>query len=95
MVKLLTTLVLIKNLSSNYLILLIILTIPNSSVHLYAFTDSGGSAMAFMDFKFAVAHRFKVIKLLKPITLNVVNGKVIASGLITHYVKAPMQISEH
>ena len=84
-----------ENLSSNYFILLIILTTPNFSVYLYAFTDSGGSAIAFMDFKFAVAHRFKVIKLLKPIILNVINGRAIVSGLIIYYIKASMQILEY
>ena len=48
-----------------------------------------------MDFKFAVAHCFQLTKLKRPITLNVVDGRAIVSGEITHYVEASMRISVH
>ena len=74
---------------------IVLTTSDNSLVHSYALADSGGSATAFMDFKFAVAHRFHFIKLQRPIVLNVVDGRTISSGKITHYVEAPMRISLH
>ena len=47
-----------EELGSDYLILLIILTRPNASVHLYALINSGGSAISFMNVDFAVIHHF-------------------------------------
>ena len=84
-----------EELGSDYLILLIILTRPNASVHLYALINSGGSAISFMDVDFAVIHRFPFKQLEKPLILNIINGRSIVSGLLTHYVELPIRISHH
>ena len=47
-----------EELGSNYLTLPIILIKPNASVHSYAFINSGGSAISFMNVDFAVIHHF-------------------------------------
>ena len=70
-----------------------VLTVSNSFVHSYALIDSGASATGFIDFKFAVAHRFQLTRLKRSIILNVVDGRAIVSDKITHYVEAPMRVS--
>ena len=84
-----------EELGSDHLILPIILTRSNASVHLYALVNSGGSAISFMDVDFAVIHRFPFKQLEKPLILNIINGRLIASGLLTHYVELPMRISHY
>ena len=84
-----------EELGSYHLILPIILIRPNASMHLYALVNSGGSAISFIDVDFAVIHRFPFKQLEKPLILNVVNGRPIASGSLSHYVELPMRISHH
>ena len=95
MIRLLSTLVSIEDLGSNYLILPIILTGPNASVHTFALTNSGGSVIGFIDARFTAAHRFSLSKLEKPLVLNIIDGRVISLGHITHYTKILMRISRH
>ena len=80
MIRLLSTSVLIKDLGSDHLILPIILTGPNTSVHIYALTDSGRSAIGFIDAGFTAIHHFPLSKLEKPLVLNVIDGRVILLG---------------
>ena len=84
-----------EELGSDHLVLPIILTRPASSVHSYALINSGGSAISFIDTNFAALHRFPAQELKNHLTLNVVNGYIIKSGALTHYVKLPMRISHH
>ena len=88
-------LVLIKELGTNYLILPIILTRPNASMHTYALTDSGKSIIGFIDARFTAAHYFPLSKLEKPLVLNIADGRVISLGQITYYTKILMRISRH
>ena len=48
--------------------------------------DISATGQAFIDTSFAQLHVFTFIHLLYPRTLTVVNGKVVTSGLITHFV---------
>ena len=84
-----------EELGSDHLILPITLPSANLPVHTYALADSGGSAIAFMDERFAKLHKFPFTALKRSLVLNVVDGRSIASGHITHYVEAPMRISHH
>ena len=49
-----------EDLGSDYLILLIILTRSNTSIYIYTFTDSGASAISFIDIKFAAKNSFSI-----------------------------------
>ena len=84
-----------EELGSDHPILPIILSRPNTSVHLYALVNSGGSAISFMDVDFAVIHRFPFKQVENPLILNIVDERPIISGLITHHVELPMRISHH
>ena len=48
-----------------------------------------------MDEDFARCHQFPVIPLQKPRALEVIDGKPIASGMITHPIRAKLQIRHH
>ena len=84
-----------EELGSNHLVLPIVLTGPTASVHSYTLVDSGGSTIGFIDTGFATLHRLPTKRLENPLTLNVVDSHIIASGSLTHYVEIPIRISYH
>ena len=84
-----------EDVGSDHLVLPIVLNSSTTSVQTYALADSGGSAIAFMDGRFAALHQFPLIPLGWPLILNVVDGRTIASGQITHYVEVPMRMAIH
>ena len=61
-------------------------------MHIYALINNNDSAIAFMDICFAALYRFPLIKLRRPLVLNIIDGRTISSGYITHYTEVPMQI---
>ena len=54
--------------------------------------DIGATGQAFIDTLFAQFHGFRFIRLLQPRTLTVVDGKVVISGLITHFVTTQLSL---
>ena len=70
----------IEDVGSDYLVLPIVLNSSTTSVQTYALANSGGSAIAFMDGRFAALHQFLLILLGRPLILNVVDRRAIASG---------------
>ena len=61
----------------------------------HALIDNGTTGFAFMDEDFARRHQFPLIPLKKPRTLQVIDGRPIAFGMITHLVRAKLQIRHH
>ena len=57
--------------------------------------DHSATGFAFMDKDFARRHQFPLIPLKKPRTLEVIDGRPIASGMITHLVCTKLQIRHH
>ncbi|WP_375449189.1 hypothetical protein [uncultured Nostoc sp.] len=49
---------------------------------------------AFINILFAQLHGFRFIRLLQPRTFTVVNGKVVTSGLITHFVTTQLSLTD-
>lgn len=64
-------------------------------VKTYAMIDCGATGYAFIDEDFARRHNFPLFALKNPRTLNVIDGRPVASGAITHITKLPLQIREH
>ena len=62
----------------------------NSSNAIPCFTllDDGATGFAFMDEAFAHRHQFPLIPLKKPRDLEVIDGRPVVSGQITHIVRA-------
>ena len=61
----------------------------------YALIDNGATGFAFMDEDFAHCHHFPLIPLKTPRALEVIDGRTIAFGMITHLVRAKLQIRNH
>ena len=68
---------------------------PLSVVASYALINNGATGFAFMDEDFARRHQFPLIPLKQPRTLEVIDGRPIASRMITHLVRAKLQIRHH
>ena len=61
----------------------------------FTLLDDGTTGFAFMDEAFAHRHQFPLIPLKKPHDLEVIDGRPVVSGQITHIVRAKLQIRNH
>ena len=66
-----------------------------SLISTHALVDCGATGFAFIDEEFARDHNFPLFKLKKPHCLEVIDGRPIESGLITHMTKLKMTIAGH
>ena len=56
--------------------------------------DISATGQAFIDTLFAQLHGFRFIRLLQPKTLTVVDGRVVTSGFITHFVTTQLSLKD-
>ena len=61
----------------------------------YALVDCGATGYAFVDEEFARDHNLPLYKLKTPHSLEVINGRSIELGLITHLTRLRMSIDSH
>jgi hypothetical protein len=61
----------------------------------YALIDNGATGYAFMDKDFACHHHLPQLPLKKPRRLEVIDGRPVSSGKITHYIKTTLKINDH
>ena len=61
----------------------------------HALIDNGATGYAFIDHDFACHHHLQQLPLKKPRRLEVIDGRPVSSGMITHYVKTPLKINNH
>lgn len=64
-------------------------------VNTYAMLDSGASGYAFIDSTFARTHSLPLTKLQYPRRLDVVDGRAVSSGSITHVATMKLDIAAH
>ena len=57
--------------------------------------DDGDTGFAFMDEAFARSHQFTLTPLKKPRDHEILNGRRVVSGQITHIVRAKLQMRNH
>ena len=57
--------------------------------------DCGASRKAFIDLSFTQFHKILLHPLTQPCTVTVVNGRVMSSGIITHFVYIPLMIDNY
>ena len=77
----------------NHIILSTQIQDESSLISTHALVDCGATGFAFIDKKFACGHNFHLFKLKKPHYLEVIDGRPIESGLITHITKLKMTIA--
>ena len=67
----------------------------SSLISTHTLVDCGATGFAFIDEEFVHDHNFPLFKLKKPRCLEVIDGRPIESGLITHMTKLKMTIACH
>src|SRR5688572_5145813 len=61
----------------------------------FALVDCGATGHAFVDKQYASDHNLPLYKLKKPRNLEVIDGRPIESGAITHLTRMTMDINGH
>jgi hypothetical protein len=67
----------------------------NKNTPSHALVDCGATGKSFIDENFARQHQWDLIPLHEPRVLEVIDGRRISSGTITHVVKLPFSIGDH
>ena len=84
-----------ESLKGNHLILSCTLFNDNDTINSYSMIDCDASEKAFIDFFFVQFHKIPLLLLHQPCTVTVVNGCVISSEVITHFVRVSLVIDNH
>lgn len=71
------------------------MTDNNKFIQTHALIDTGCSGFAFIDETFANHHNFPFYPLNSPRTLQVIDGRTISSGIVTHVCLLPLKIDSH
>ena len=72
-----------------------ILSVNGQTIATHALIDSGATEIAFIDKDFARHHQLTLIPLQNPRSLEVIDGRPISSGDITHTTTITLSINEH
>jgi len=78
-----------------HLVITCSLTINNQEIPTHALIDCGATGIAFMDQDFARHHQIPLPELKERKQVEVIDGRPIESGDITHIAKVGMKIQEH
>jgi len=73
-----------KTMDGKHLIVTCTIFVGPKSVRTYALIDCGATGLAFVDEEFAHHHQLPLRQLKQPRNLEVIDGRPIASGAITH-----------
>jgi hypothetical protein len=61
----------------------------------HALVDCGATGIAFIDEEFSRCHNLPLYKLRSPRSLEVIDGRPIGSGQVTHMTKVKLTIDKH
>ena len=84
-----------ESLKGDYLVLLCTLSNGNDTINAYSMIDCNAFRKAFIDFSFVQFHKIPLLPLHQPCTVTVVDGCIISSGVITHFIRVPLIIDNH
>jgi len=71
------------------------LSVNGHTIATHALIDSGATGIAFIDKNFAHHHQLPLVPLPNPRSLEVIDGRPISSGDITHTTTVKLSINEH
>ena len=71
------------------------LSFGNKTIATHALIDCGATGIAFIDEDFACHHQLPLTPLQYPRSLEVIDGRPISSGDITHHANTHLSIREH
>jgi hypothetical protein len=83
------------SMDGNYLVIMCTLSLNNKEIPTHALIDYGATGYAFIDQDFADYDQLSPCLLKTPHTLEVIDGRKISSGDITHIVEAKFSIQEY
>jgi hypothetical protein len=83
------------SMAGKHLVITCSLTANNQAIPTHALIDCGATDIAFMDQDFARHHQIPLQELKEMKQVEVIDGRPIESGDITHIAKVGMQIQEH
>ena len=78
-----------------HLVVSCILSVNGQTIATHALIDSGATGIAFIDKDFARHHQLPLVPLSNPRSLEVIDGRPISSGDITHTTTVNLLINEH
>ena len=67
----------------------------NDSISSHALIDCGATGYAFVDKDFATTHSLPLYPLKQPRTIEVIDGRTISSGNVTHMTRIGLNINGH
>jgi len=83
------------SMEGKHLVITCSLTVNNQEIPTHALIDCGATGIAFMDQDFARHHQIPLQELKEKKQVEVIDGRPIESGDITHIAKVGMKIQEH
>src|SRR5271169_1965960 len=83
------------SMDGNHLVITCTLSDNENKIRTHALIDSGATGYSFIDEDFARHHNLPLYKLSTPRSLEVIDGRPISSGTITHIAKAHLSIGSH
>jgi hypothetical protein len=83
------------SMDGKHLVVTCILSDGNNKIKTYALIDCGATGYAFIDDTFVRHHKLPLFPLKEPRILEVIDGRPISSGAITHLCKSHLQINQH
>src|SRR5690606_8504778 len=84
-----------KDFHGNHPVLSCSLVDGNSKIPSYALIDCGATGYAFVDEKFGCHHDLPLYPLKNPCNIEVIDGRPIESGHVTHLAKAKLTMNTH
>jgi predicted aspartyl protease len=83
------------SMEGKHLVITCTLTVNNQEITTHALIDCGATGIAFMDQDFACHHQIPFQELKEKRQVEVINGRPIESGDITHIAKVSMKMEDH
>jgi hypothetical protein len=83
------------SMEGKHLVITCSLTVNNEEIPMHALIDCGATGIAFMDQDFSRPHQIPLQELNEKKHVEVIDGRRIESGDITHIEKVGMKIQEH
>jgi hypothetical protein len=83
------------SMEGKHLVITCTLTVNNQEIPTHALIDCGATGIAFMDQDFACHHQIPLQELKEKGQVEVIDGRPIESGDITHIAKVSMKMEDH
>ena len=83
------------SMEGKHLVITCTLTVNNQEIPTHALIDCGATGIAFMDQDFACHHQVPLQELKQTRQVQVLDGRPMESGDITHIAKVGMMIQDH